>query len=151
DARLREIALWNFVNGEALRDVRPWAITNEENVWYTRNEKSKTVYAFLTKMQPWKLGEPKTITLRSLKSTPQTKVSVLGQSDEIVEYRPSVTPKTTWTQDAQGLHITAYRAQRLYTDRSWPDPLVLKIENADQAMIPPEVVTSNAIWNSSRQ
>ena len=151
DARLREIALWNFVNGEALRDVRPWAITNEENVWFTRNEKSNTVYAFLTKMQPWKLGEPKTITLRSLKSTPQTRISVLGQSDEIVEYRPSVTPKTTWTQDAQGLHITAYRAQRLYTDRGWPNPPVLKIENAEQAMIPPEVVTANATWNPSKQ
>ena len=55
---------------------------------------------------------------------------MLGQSDQIVEYRPTVKPKTTWTQDEQGLHITAYRAQRLYTDRGWPDPIVLKIVNA---------------------
>ena len=81
DARLREIALWNFVNGEAIKDVRPWVITNEGNIWFTRNEQSHTVYAFLTKMEPWKLGDAKTITLRSLKSNPRTQISVLGQSD----------------------------------------------------------------------
>jgi alpha-L-fucosidase len=151
DARLREIALWNFVNGEAIKDVRPWVITNEGNIWFTRNQKSNTVYAFLTKMQPWKLGDAKTITLRSLKSNPGTRISVLGQSDQIVEYRPTVKPKTTWTQDEQGLHITAYRAQRLYTDRGWPDPIVLKIVNADQALVPPEVITSNATWDAAKQ
>ena len=36
DARLREIALWNFVNGESIRDVRPWIITNEQDVWFTK-------------------------------------------------------------------------------------------------------------------
>ena len=151
DSRLREIALWNFVNGEAIRDVRPWVITNEGNIWFTRNPKTNTVYAFLTRMQPWRLGDAKTITLRSLKSNPQTKISVLGQSDQIVEYRPTVKPQTTWRQDEQGLHITAYRAQRLYTDRGWPDPVVLKIVNADQALIPPEVITSNATWDASKQ
>ena len=151
DARLREIALWNFVNGEAIRDVRPWVITNEGNIWFTRNPKTNTVYAFLTRMQPWRLGDAKTITLRSLKSNPQTKISVLGQSDEIVEYRPTVKPQTTWHQGEQGLHITAYRAQRLYTDRGWPDPVVLKIVNADQALIPPEVITSNAAWDAAKQ
>jgi alpha-L-fucosidase len=150
DARLREIALWNFVNGEAIKDVRPWVITNEGNIWFTRNPQTNTVYAFLTKMEPWKLGETKTITLRSLKSNPNTRISVLGQSDQIVEYRPTVKPKTTWSQDEAGLHISAYRAQRLYTDRGWPDPIVLKIANADQALTPPEVTTSNATWNASR-
>ena len=151
DARLREIALWNFVNGEAIKDVRPWVITNEGDIWFTRNPKTNTVYAFLTKMQPWRLGDAKTVTLRSLKSNPRTQISVLGQSDQIVEYRPTVKPKTVWKQDEQGLHITAYRAQRLYTDRGWLDPLVLKIVNADQAMIPPEVITSNATWDAGKQ
>lgn len=151
DARLREIALWTFVNGEAIEDVRPWVITNEGTVWFTRNEKTHTVYAFLTKMQPWRLGDAKTITLRSLKSNPRTRISVLGQSDQIVEYRPGLKPQTSWTQDDRGLHITAYRAQRLYTDRGWPDPIVLKIVNADQALIPPEVITSNATWDAARQ
>jgi alpha-L-fucosidase len=75
---------------------------------------------------------------------------VLGQSDEVVEYRPEVTPKTTWKQDEAGLHITAYRAQRLYTDRRWPNPLVLKITNVEPGLTPPEVITSSAEWNSAR-
>jgi alpha-L-fucosidase len=149
ESRLREIALWNFVNGEAIQDVRPWVITNENHIWFTRGKNSQTVYAFLTQMEPWKLGEPKTITLRSVRSTPKTQISVLGQSDEIVEYRPEVKPKTKWTQDAQGLHITAYRAQRLYTNRQWPNPIVLKITNAEQAMTPPEVQTTASTWNGT--
>ncbi|PYT28920.1 MAG: alpha-L-fucosidase [Acidobacteria bacterium] len=147
ESRLREIALWNFVNGEAIKNVRPWVITQENGIWFTRRKESGTVYAFLTKMQRWKLGDAKTVTLRSVRATPRTQISVLGQSDEIVEYRPDVKPKTTWTQDDSGLHITAYRAQRLYTDRSWPNPLVLRITNAEPGLTPPQVLTTAADWD----
>jgi len=149
DARLREIALWNFVNGEAIRDVRPWVVTNENNVWFTKRKSEETVYAFLTHDEHWRLGDPKTITLRSVRATPQTTVSVLGQSDELVEYKPDVKPKTTWTQDSSGLHVTAYRAQRLYTDRRWPNPVVVKMTNVEPAMRPPQVTTLRAQWNSA--
>jgi alpha-L-fucosidase len=148
ESRLREIALWNLVNGEALKSVRPWVITNENNIWFTRQKDSNTVYAFLTKMSPWKLGDPKTVTLRSVRSTPTTKVTVLGQSDQIVEYRPDVKPATTWKQAESGLEITAYRAQRLYTDRRWPNPVVLKITNVEPGLTPPEVQTSRVEWNA---
>jgi len=147
DARLREIALWNFVNGEAIREVRPWVVTNEKNVWFTRRRDEPTVYAFITGEPEWRLGDAKTITLRSVHATPKTAVSVLGQSDEIVEYKPEVKPKTSWKEDAAGLHIQVYRAQRLYTDRSWPDPVVLKITNVEAAMTPPQVTTLRAEWN----
>lgn len=147
DARLREIALWNFVNGEAIREIRPWVVTNEKNVWFTRRRDEPTVYAFITGEPGWRLGDAKTITLRSVHATPKTAVSVLGQSDEIVEYKPEVKPKTSWKEDAAGLHIQVYRAQRLYTDRSWPDPVVLKITNAEAGMTPPQVTTLRAEWN----
>jgi alpha-L-fucosidase len=149
ESRLREIALWNFVNGESIKDVRPWVITNENNVWFTKQKNAQTVYAFLANMQPWPLGDAKTITLRSVRATPQTQISVLGQSDEIVEYRPEVKPKTTWKQDANGLHITAYRAQRLYTDRRWPNPVVLKMTRVEAALTPPSVETTSAEWNAT--
>lgn len=149
DARLREIALWNFVNGEAIRGVRPWVVTNENNVWFTRRKDEKTVYAFITGEEKWRLGDAKTITLRSVRATSRTAISVLGQSDEIVEYKPEVKPKTAWTEDAGGLHITAYRAQRLYTDRGWRDPVVLKMTNVEPAMTPPEVTTSRAEWDAA--
>ena len=147
ESRLREIALWDFVNGESIKGVRPWVITNENNIWFTRRKDSNTVYAFLTKMRPWKLGEAKTVILRSVRATPQTKVTVLGQSGELVEYRPEIEPRTTWKQEDDGLHITAYRAQRLYTDRRWPNPLVLKITAAEPGLAPPEVITLAAEWN----
>jgi alpha-L-fucosidase len=149
DARLREIALWNFVNGEAIREVRPWVVTNEKNVWFTKRKEGGTVYAFITNEEHWRLGEPKTITLHSVRATPQTTISVLGQSDELVEYKPEVKPKTTWSEDGGGLHITAYRAQRLYTDRSWPDPLVVKMTHVEAAMTPPQVTTLGVEWNAA--
>jgi alpha-L-fucosidase len=133
ESRLREIALWNFVNGEAIKNVRPWIVTNEEHIWFTKSTKGNVVYAFLTRMSPWTFGEAKTVTIRSVKATPATRVSVLGQSDEVVEYHPETTPKTSWKQDESGLHITAYRAQRLYTNRQWPNPIVLKIVDGEPA------------------
>ena len=48
EERLREIALWNFVNGESIAGVRPWVVTNEGNVWFTKKKGEDTVYAFIT-------------------------------------------------------------------------------------------------------
>ena len=151
ESRLREIALWNFVNGEAIRETRPWVITNENNVWFTRKKDSDTVYVFLTDPAPWKLGTARDITLRSVKATEQTRIGVLGQSDQLVEYQPNVNPKTTWSEDKGGLRIKVYRAQRLYTNGRWPNPLVLKLTNVKPAMTPPAVQTISAQWDPRRE
>jgi len=132
---LRELGAWMFINGEAIYSVRPWIVTNEGNIWFTRKKNKSTVYAFITKTN-WKWGTQKTFTLKSVKATPHTVVSVLGQNDQVLEYRPEVIPKTTWKQDEEGLHITAYRAQRIYNDRTWPNPVVLKITHAAQGNLP---------------
>ena len=144
--RLREIALWNFVNGEAICAVRPWVVTNEGNIWFTKQKDSNTVYAFVTRT-PWKLGESKTFVLKSIEAGKDTQVSVLGQSGKVLEYRPNVIPRTTWVQQKDGLHITAFRAQRLYNDRTWPNPVVLKITHAEVGMSPPKVTVNAAEWN----
>jgi alpha-L-fucosidase len=73
----------------------------------------------------------------------------LGQNDKVLEYRPDVIPKTTWRQDANGLHIRAMHAQRLYNNREWPNPLVLKITNAEAAFEPPIIQTGTAVWNAA--
>ncbi len=143
EGRLRDIALWHFVNGEALDSVRPWILTNEDNVWFTRHKSNGTVYAFVTR-SPWKLGERREIILRSVRSTPQTRVSVLGQSDELLEYRPDVIPKTEFRQTSEGLVISAMTAQRMYDDRRWDKPVVLKITHAAPALAPPQVLTLDA-------
>ncbi len=68
--------------------------------------------------------------MHSVKATDATQVSVLGQNDAVLEYQPKVVPKTTWHQEADGLHIRAMHAQRLVDNRQWPDPIVLEITNA---------------------
>lgn len=141
EERLREIALWMFVNGESIHGVRPWVVTNEQSYWFTKQKNEDTVYVFVNEKQRWKLGEWKDIVLRSVRVSPESKVSVLGQNDLVLEYHPKVIPRTTWKQEPDGLHIRAMRAQRLATDRSWPNPAVLKITHARPALTPPRVVT----------
>ncbi|NWG13260.1 MAG: alpha-L-fucosidase [Acidobacteria bacterium] len=143
EARLRDIALWHFVNGEAINTVRPWVITNEGNIWFTRHKRDGTVYAFVTR-SPWKLGERRELTLKSVRATPKTVVGILGQSDEILEYRPDIKPKTEWRQTENGLVISAMTAQRMYDDRRWDKPVVLRITHAEPALDPPRVTTLDA-------
>ena len=146
EARMREMALWNFVNSEAVGAVRPWVITNEGEIWFTKAKDADTVYAFVPGAD-WRWGERKTVLLRSVTAENSTTVGVLGQNDEVLEYRTDVIPKTEWEQTPDGLRIDAYRAQRLYNDRRWPNPVVLKIENARAGLMPPEVETlSDAQW-----
>jgi len=140
EGRMREMALWNMVNREAIGAVRPWVITNEGDVWFTKAKDENTVYAFVTG-DPWPYGERKTITLRSIRSTDATKTSVLGQNDLVLEYVPDVDPKTTWNQTEDALEISAMRAQRIYNDRRWPNPVVLKITNVEAALSPPIVIS----------
>jgi alpha-L-fucosidase len=148
EERLREIALWMAVNREAIYAVRPWVITNEGGIWFTKRKESSTIYATVSG-DPWKYGEWRDVTLRSIRATANTQITVLGQNDQVLEYRPTIIPKTTWKQDASSLHIRAMHAQRLYNNREWPNPVVLKITNVEAAFEPPIVKSSGAVWNSA--
>jgi alpha-L-fucosidase len=141
EERLREMALWNLAFGESMGPTRPWVITNEGNVWFTKKKGADTVYAFITKVGTWSLGERRNFTLRSVRATDKSRVRVLGQTGEVLEYRPDVNPRTEWRQDERGLHISAMMAQRLYDDRRWTNPVVLEITHAQPAMTPPAVET----------
>jgi alpha-L-fucosidase len=144
EERLRGIALWNFVYGEALGgEVRPWVVTNEENVWFTRRKGEDTVYAILTRAL-WTMGERKSFTLRSVKATADTKVTVLGHAGELLEYRPDVDTRPRWQQTEAGLELSVMMAQRLYTNRRWPDPIVVKITHARPGLVPPSVSGAQA-------
>ena len=146
EARMREMALWHMVNGEAVGAVRPWVITNEGDIWFTKSKDADTVYAFVPGAD-WTWGSQKSVLLKSVAAGEGTSVRVLGQNDRVLEYRPDITPKTEWEQSALGLRVRAYRAQRLYNDRRWPNPVVLKIENARPGLEPPVVETrSDASW-----
>lgn len=135
-ARIQEMALWLFVNGESMYNIRPWPIIRERltldhEVWYTQSKDDDTVYAIVTGT-PWPKGERKVITLHHVRATEQTEVEILGQSGNVLEYQPGVNPKASWRQDDQGLHISAMRAQRLYNNNRWPNPVVIRITHAAQ-------------------
>jgi len=132
DDRVREIGLWNFVNGEATRSVRPWHVRHEAGIYFTWDAPARTVYAFDT-LPPLEMGEWRRISLKSVRATEETEVEVLGQAGTVLEYQPDVAPKARWRQEGDELRITFCRAQRLYNNRKWPNPLVLKITNAAEA------------------
>ncbi len=149
EERLRELALWMFVNGEAIYGVRPWIITNEQDIWFTKKKNEDTVYAVVKEPERWRRGTWKEIVLHSLRATDRTQVSVLGQNDRVLEYQERVTPKSTFQQASDGLHIRAMHAQRLQDNSQWPNPVVLKITNVKPALTPPRVETGRAARTSS--
>ena len=149
EERLREMALWMFVNGEAIYGVRPWVVTNEQNVWFTKKKNEDTVYAIVKEPQRWTRGTWKELVLHSVRATDQTQVTVLGQNDRVLEYQEKVDPKSTFQQASDGLHIRAMHAQRLQDNSQWPNPVVLKITHVKPALTPPRVETGRAARNGS--
>ena len=133
EERLREVALWMFINSEMIYGVRPWVVTNEGDFWFTRKKDTDTLYVAVKTKEPWKYGEWKEIVLRSVRATPETQAGVLSQNDKVLEYSPQVTPQTTFRQESDGLHIRAMRSQRIYNDRTWPNPVVIKLTHVQPA------------------
>lgn len=133
----RELALWMFINDEAIHGIRPCPVTGENGVWYTQSKDGGTVYAFISRFsgleKRWKHGERKEILLTELRATERTRVSVLGQNDKVLEYRPSENPQSRFKQKKSGLEISIMRAQRIYNNRQWPNTLVVKLENVEFA------------------
>jgi alpha-L-fucosidase len=149
EERLREMALWMFVNSDAIYAVRPWVITNEGDIWFTKKKDANTVYAIVESDTPWPRATWKDFTLHSIRATDKTEVSVLGQNDEVVEYHPEIKPKSTWSQEKDGLRVRAMQAQRLQDNFRWPNPVVLKITNVEPAFTPPHVQTIGAVAEPS--
>lgn len=135
ERRIRELALWMFINREAVYEIRPWQVIREGDIWFTKAKDADTVYAFLTKLPDWRKGDRKEFTLRSVRATDRTEVSVLGQSGRVLEYNLDANPEARWSQDADGLHLSVVRAQRIYNNSRWPNPVVVKITNVTPARL----------------
>jgi alpha-L-fucosidase len=133
ESRLREAALWMAVNSKAIYNTRPWTVTNEGNIWFTKSKDSASVYAFLTGIPDWERGTRREFLLQSVAATDATEVNVLGQSGRVVEYMPDVDATSRFTQTPDWLSISIVRAQRLYNDHKWPNPVVVEITNARPA------------------
>jgi alpha-L-fucosidase len=143
-ANLRELAAWNFINGEAIEKVSPWILPNEGDTWFTWNAKEKTLYAILTKNPSWPLGERREFIIKSAQLSENSEITVLGQSSELVEYQPETDATSYFVQKEEGISISCVRAQRIYNNRKWDNPIVLKITNAEPALEPPLIETQKA-------
>jgi alpha-L-fucosidase len=149
EERLREIALWMFVNSESIYSVRPWIITNEGDTWFTKRKDSSALYAIVESDQPWPRATWKDFVLHSVRATAKTEISVLGQNDKAVEYHPEINPKSTFHQEKDGLHIRVMATQRLQDNFRWPNPAVIKLTNVEPAFAPPQVETLKATRTGS--
>jgi alpha-L-fucosidase len=149
EERLREVALWMQVNQECIYGVRPWVITNEQNIWFTKSKAENTVYAIVKQQPRWVRGQWRDIVLKSVSASPATQVTVLGQNGRVLEYSPQVNPAPTFHQESDGLHIRAMFTHRLQDNSRWPNPIVLKITNVTPSLTPPKVETISAKFDAS--
>ena len=95
---------------------------------------------------PWPLRQRRELSLTSVRASDQTAVHLLGQAeDEATAEQAAV----EWRQEDEGLHISATRNQRLYNNRRWPNPVVIKITHAQLGLVPPTVITGEAAWESA--
>ena len=135
ERRFRELALWMFINDEAIHNIRPCPVVGEEGIYYTQSKDGKAVYVFLTKFSGeenrWKYGERKNIVLKELQATDETKISVLGQNSKFLEYQKKAKPESVFKQTKDGLEISVMRAQRIYNNKRWPNTVVVKLENVE--------------------
>jgi alpha-L-fucosidase len=155
EENLRTLGSWLFINGDAIYGVRPWMLTNEGGIWFTRSKDNHALYAIVDDwkegQQPWKRGTWREFVLKSVKATPKTTVGVLGQSDHLVEYRPDLHPQSTFHQEADGLHVRVMRAQRLRDSDQWEYPTVIRLTDVEEGMVPPVVRTVGASFAADGQ
>ncbi|MEP2057433.1 MAG: alpha-L-fucosidase [Maribacter litoralis] len=132
EERLREIGLWMFVNNESIKNVRtvPTSI-KDGDMWFTKDKDDNTAYVLISGQKDWFKGFRRSFLLKNMKATKNTNVSVLGQNDLVVEYWPENTPTSRYIQHKDLLEISISRAQRLYNDKVWPNPIVVKITNVE--------------------
>lgn len=132
EERLREIALWMFVNNEGIKNVRtvPSSI-KDGDVWFTKAKGENTVYAFITNQPEWFKGERRLFYIHNLKTTKDTEISVLGQNGLVVEYSPNNFPEARFTQQDHNVELSIVKAQRLYNNKIWPNAIVVKLTHVD--------------------
>jgi alpha-L-fucosidase len=123
--RLREIGLWLMANKEAINNVRPWIIADENGVWFTQSKDQQAVYAFVNAPN-WKWMEERAFFFRAVKGSKNTRVSILGQNDEMMEYQVHRSPKPVLSIVEEGIFVNVIKAQRL--NKVWDNPLVIRFE-----------------------
>lgn len=135
---LREMSAWSFVNAEAIHDIRPWILQQEEDAWLARKRETTDVYFYISPEESWILGEEHSLTLKSVRATRDSEISLLGQAIELPGR--SSPPVRHQQQDSQ-LEIHFTPLHQLYDNEKWPYPLVLKLTRVEPTLTPPVVQT----------
>ncbi len=143
---MREVALWNFVNRESVLGVRPWVVTNEDNIWFTKSKDEDTVYAFLTKQSDWSRKKEREFVIGSIEVTDETEISVVGHNGKVIEYtkRDAEDIAPRFEQKEDGLHLYVTPGQRMLCSVDWRNPVVVKLTNVKPSCVPPQVVNVGA-------
>ena len=124
---LNELSLWMFINGEAFENTEAQNPIKEGGLWFLKHKEKPIIYAFAIE-DDWKYRTRKEYLLKFIKADKNTKISVLGHGGKILEYRPEIDPKVEFKNTDEGLKLSVMRAQRIYNDKKWPNPIVIKIE-----------------------
>lgn len=140
EERFRELALWMFVNDEAIHNVRPCKVAGDKDAYYTQSKDGKYTYAIVTKFtEPdpeaynkiWKRGVRKEFVLKGLVANENTKMTVVGQDHRPERYHDRIDLDLKFENSVEGLKVDIVRQQRLYNWRNWPNAVVLRFENID--------------------
>lgn len=125
---LNEISLWMFINGEAFNNTVPHHIIKEKNMWFLTSRDKRTAYIIINEDQ-WKYGDRKSFKTTAFKASEISEISVLGHNGIVLEYQEKVDPSPNITPADDGIQFSATRSQRIYNDRKWNNPIVVKITN----------------------
>ncbi|CAA6692444.1 MULTISPECIES: alpha-L-fucosidase [unclassified Lentimonas] len=141
EERFRELALWMFVNDEAIHDVRACVVAGDKgHAYYTQSKDGKYTYAIVTKFTErdpvpnnriWGRGSRKEFLLPELVANENTTVQVLGQDHRSERYSDRIDLAINFENTKDGLLMDVIRQQRLYNWRNWPNAVVLRFENVD--------------------
>lgn len=130
---LNEVSLWMFINGEAFRNTVPLSTIRDDGIYFLQRPETKTTYAFLPE-QSWQLGERREFMLKDFKMNPGSSIAVLGHNGKVLEYSPEVDPSPRMENVPGGLRVSVMRAQRIYNDRKWNNPIVIRLQNVEQGL-----------------
>ncbi len=106
-------------------------IIKDGDIWFTQNEDKNSVHLFITGQKDWFKGFRRNFILKNLKATSETTISVLGQNDLVVEYWTENNPESKFIQHEKAFEIFISKAQRLFNDKIWPNPVVVKLINVE--------------------
>ena len=131
---MNELSLWMFINRDAFDGTVPCSEYRDGDVWLLQSLERNCVYAIYLdpEQKPWRWGTRKDFFLTNYQMNENSRISVLGHGGEVLEYAEKANAAPRMENREGGLKIDVMRAQRIYNDRKWPNPIVIKLENIEE-------------------